>query len=92
MELVAQERDALAQPDEPVVARRERREQRDAGDPPERLRPGAELGHSIEIRTPSPASSTSRMDPLMPASMASRIRSEVASEMTGHLTDGGAAE
>ena len=39
--------------------------------------------HSSEIRTPSPASSTSTIGPLMPASIASRIRSEVASEMPG---------
>src|SRR4051794_8099010 len=39
--------------------------------------------YSIEIRTPSLPSSMSRIDPVMPASIASRIRSEVASERPG---------
>ena len=93
VELVAEQRHALAEPDEPEVARRERCEQRQRGRPVASGRgDGVELGHSIEIRTPSPSSSTSTMGPLMPAAIASRIRSEVASEMPGDLGDGGAAE
>ena len=42
-----------------------------------------EGGHSSEIRTPSSPSSTSRIGPLIPASIASRMRSDVASEMPG---------
>ena len=59
------------------------REERRAGRPSDRAGDGVDGGHSIEIRTPSPSSSTSRIEPLMPASIASRIRSEVASEMPG---------
>ena len=39
--------------------------------------------YSIEIRTPSFPSSMSRIGPVMPASIASRMRSEVASESPG---------
>src|SRR4051812_20474057 len=56
-----------------------------------RDRPGHEVdrnshpttAYSIEIRTPSLPSSMSRIGPVMPASIASRIRSEVASERPG---------
>ena len=84
VELVAQQRHALAEPDEPEVA--DRRAARRAAAPSRATeRAGDDVGrvHSIEIRTPSPPSSTSTIGPLMPAAIASRIRSEVASEIPG---------
>ena len=42
------------------------------------------VAHSIEIRTPpSSTSSTCRIGPFIPAAIASRIRSDIASEIPG---------
>ncbi len=81
VELVAEERDALAEPDQPEVADDQRRDERQAGGPAEW--PGDDRGrvHSSEIRTPSPPSSTSTIGPLTPG------RDRLADPVRGRLGD-----